>query len=332
MKAKETPSLLKPTGSRAAIILAGGDGMRLRPLTRFISGKDIPKQFCILDGKRTLLEETRERVRRNIAIENTLVVVNREHEPFYESLLDDLPASNLVVQPSNRGTAVGIMYGLARLCRRSPESAVTIFPSDHFVADDEPFMRHIEASMAAVEARPELTVILGIEPNCAETSYGWIEPAEQLDDTAQAPLLRVARFWEKPCRALAEKLWTRGCLWNSFVITARADVLMAMLARHMPTHHAVLSELAALSGEFEDVAAELAYRDMECVGFSEEILSRVPRNLVVRPVADVGWSDLGEPRRVIEMLTAVGRKPAWAKLAREQQMPWACDQSMITPE
>jgi len=105
-------NIRQPT--RAAVILAGGNGTRFRELSRKIAGHDLPKQFCRVIGEATLLDQTRKRVALSVPAELTLAVVTRAHERFFVSLLADMPAQNVVVQPDNRGTAPAILYSLLR--------------------------------------------------------------------------------------------------------------------------------------------------------------------------------------------------------------------------
>ena len=132
--------------NRAAIVLAGGDGTRLRSLTKFIVGCEIPKQFCSVAGEQTLLEDTLERTALGVPRDNTVVVVNREHRPYYMPLVAGLEPRQVVEQPCNRGTAPAIFYGIRRLMDLDCEATVAIFPSDHFVGNDEAFMRQVQSA------------------------------------------------------------------------------------------------------------------------------------------------------------------------------------------
>jgi mannose-1-phosphate guanylyltransferase len=111
-----------------AVILAGGDGTRLKSLTRHIAGDERPKQFCSVLGRGTLLEETQDRAALEVTPERTLYVINRAHERFYRPVLKNQPTDNLVVQPGNRGTAPAILYSLLRIAARDPRAARRLFP------------------------------------------------------------------------------------------------------------------------------------------------------------------------------------------------------------
>lgn len=231
-------------GRRWAVILAGGDGMRLRPLTRELAGDDRPKQYCRVVGSETLLTQTRRRVARSVSPQQTLVVVTRHHERFYRDALSDLPPHAVVVQPENRGTAAGILYPLLHLETLTAGDAVALFPSDHHVSDDDAFMAHVDAAFAAVQACPDLTMLLGIRPERAETEYGWIEPGPPvLPLVRPRPMLvsSVQRFWEKPAPAVAAALAARGCLWNSFVLVARVSTLVGLVREAVPALYRTLS-------------------------------------------------------------------------------------------
>lgn len=134
--------MVRPNGSdRWAVVLAGGDGVRLRSLTRRITGDERPKQFCRILGGRTLLEQTRRRAGLAVTSDRIVPVVTRAHEQFYAAPLADLPERQLAVQPENRGTGAAILYALLRIAALAPTGRVVVLPSDHYVSDESPTTR-----------------------------------------------------------------------------------------------------------------------------------------------------------------------------------------------
>ncbi len=284
---------------RWAIILAGGEGTRLRSMTRRIMGRETPKQFCPILGSRTLLQETLLRSSQLIAPERTLISLMRAHSPFYTRILSDTPAETLIVQPRNRGTACAILYALMRLTELNPEATLAIFPSDHYISDDRAFIDHLDLAFRAAAELPYMTLLLGIRPNSAETSYGWIEPAAPLSYSS-VPIFQVRRFWEKPSAELAQQLWKLGCLWNSFVVVGRAHALHSLLMSALPRTYVAFSTIRpTLNTVFERDTVERLYEDLPGANFSHEVLECSPEHLAVLPVTGVEWSDLGEPQRVL---------------------------------
>jgi mannose-1-phosphate guanylyltransferase len=305
--------MMGPSDEKAAqfaIVLAGGDGTRLAGLTRQITGESVPKQFCQLMGDTSLLEQTRRRVSLLIDHKRIFTTVTRTHECFYASTLRRCAASrNLIVQPENRGTAPAILYSLLRLAADHPRAQVAIFPSDHFIGDDLKFMRHVEMAFAVTASRPEFTVLLGIAPQWPETAYGWIEPGDAIGET---PGFLVRRFWEKPGVELAAKLQARGCLWNSFVMIGQLSTLLGLFLIALPELYAAFKKIRPVLGTtFEEKTVGRLYANIPSIGFSERVLAEHPVNLAVLPVHGVEWSDLGEPRRVMDTIARTGIRPQW---------------------
>lgn len=293
--------------NRWAVILAGGDGTRLQPITRAITGDTRPKQFVPVIGGATLLDQTRLRVARSVLPDQTFIVVTRKHRRFYESLANEMPPNLLLQQPENKGTAPAILYALLRVAQRSPQAVVALFPSDHYFSDDDEFMAHIDTACNAVQAQPETVTLLGITPTSAEKEYGWIEPQRSVLGSAVRSITRVRRFWEKPSASLAASLMERGCLWNSFVMVGRVAALLRMTRAALPEMYA---RCKALTPVFETAAEQKAlarfYATIEETNFSHQVLSLRPQDLAVMRVGDVGWSDLGEPSRVLAALAQLG--------------------------
>jgi mannose-1-phosphate guanylyltransferase len=285
---------------RSAIVLAGGDGTRLRELTRQIAGDDRPKQFCPLVGDGTLLDETRRRVAVSVAPSRTFFSVTTTHARFYTPLLADVRSRQLVAQPENRGTASAILYALMRVAAVAPHDAVAILPSDHYVSDDEQFMAHADAAFDLVTVRPDLVTLLGITPDRAETEYGWIEPAQLIPGPRGQPFFGVWRFWEKPDAARAQTLHDGGCLWNSFVMVGRAATLLGLIEETLPDlTHAFLPIRRFMGTPLESTVVEAVYRGLPAADFSRSVLGRSASRLAVLPVRGVAWSDLGRPERVL---------------------------------
>lgn len=292
---------------RWAVILAGGDGTRLQSMTRAISGDNRPKQFVPIIGGSTLLNQTRRRIALSIERDRTLIVVTQKHRQFYEPLRRELSPNLLVEQPVNKGTAPAILYALLRVAAKSPNAIVALFPSDHFFADDEEFMSHVEVAMDAAVIQPETVILLGITPTTPETEYGWIEPHVSILANAQRSITRVKKFWEKPSSSVATSLMARGSLWNSFVMVGSVEALLKLTRAAMPELFTVFNSLTStFETEREDKALAEVYSLIDDSNFSHQVLAVRPEDLMVMRVGDVGWSDLGEPKRVLSTLARIG--------------------------
>jgi mannose-1-phosphate guanylyltransferase len=315
----DTTSTLERADSRGAdrwaIILAGGDGTRLRPLTRVIAGDERPKQFCAILGEETLLGQTRSRVALGVRPAQTLFVLTQTHQPFYNSLLSDVPREHLVVQPKNAGTAPAILYSLLRLSRAAPSSTVAFFPSDHYFSDDAVFMSYVESAFEDARSRDDVVILLGIKPEGPEGEYGWIEPLSSGATTRTNALYRVSRFWEKPTPEFARGLMERGCLWNSFVMVGRASAFLELIRLAAPELFDRFGavEPALSTSQEERMIGEL-YAHLRDVNFSQHVLAARPGNLAVLPVGGLTWSDLGKPQRVLSTMADVGLSPVAERL------------------
>lgn len=287
------------------MLLAGGDGSRLRSLTQKIAGDARPKQFCPLFGGKTLLNQTQERIEPVFGPDRTMFVVTRAHERYYQDDLRRADGSRIVVQSQNRGTGVAIATALLRILQCEEDPLVAFFPCDHYYSDNEAFARTIRSAMAFSGQYPGSIVLLGAEAHYPETEYGWIEPGFAIESAGAAQLLRVHRFWEKPNPHEARELMACRCLWNTFVTIGRASTFAELLRSQIPDVMMQLAE-AVSQGDID-----AAYRGVRAVDFSREVLARMPHRLLAVRDAGSGWADLGNPARVVDTLVRNRIEPAW---------------------
>jgi len=292
---------------RWGVILAGGDGKRLLPLTRRITGDDRPKQFCCVIGGETLLHQTQSRVASIVPPHQIFVVLTKAHQPFYADQ-DDLPAECLLIQPGNRGTGPAVLYSLTRVQHRDSKALVAFFPSDHYFSDEPALHAYVDSAFREAECQPERVILLGISPDTPEADYGWIQPGAPLRGSS---IFRVERFWEKPCQSLACTLLSRGCLWNSFIMVGRAHAFVNLIQRAFP---ALLQSFCAMTSGLalaDQMALNDLYSQTPTVNFSEQVLSACPTALGVLRADGLGWSDLGDPGRVLSVLARKGIQREW---------------------
>jgi mannose-1-phosphate guanylyltransferase len=288
-----------------AVLLAGGDGVRLRELTMRIAGDDRPKQFCPILGAESLLRQTRARLDPLFSGDRQVFVVSDAHERYYSKELADAKESLVIAQPLNRGTAVGIIVALVQVMQADPDAIVGFFPCDHHYCDDESFRSIVRAATVGVEQFSQSLVIVGAEAEYAETDYGWIEPGPAVWETQGKPLCRVNRFWEKPALPKARALLQSGCLWNTFVAFGSAATFLELVCSEVP--EVVLAVTRALADR--DLAP--TYAQLPIVDFSRDILTHQANRLLVLRDSGSGWADLGSPNRVLGLLAKNVNPAAW---------------------
>ncbi len=287
-----------------ALLLAGGDGVRLRELTREIAGTPIPKQYCKLWYGSSLLESTLTRANLFAPRDRISVIVNQDHLHLAREQLSSLPESNILVQPLNRDTGPGMLFSLLNLERRYPGAIVVALPTDHFVDNDRAFMAHVLRGVGIITRMPDKIAVLGISPDRPETGYGYILPADPLVSSEKA--YYVEAFEEKPDLINAQEIISRGGLWNTFVMVFKISRMLELVGNLVPHHLERLSILEA----FPEKAAEI-YRDLESWNLSIEVLSKIPEHLIMLEVANVHWSDWGTRESVERTYKTLNMVPFW---------------------
>jgi len=265
---------------RAVLILAGGAGTRLWPL----STDARPKQFLrIFDGQ-SLLQKTWGRLRRQTSADLMFVSTNERYAPLVRELLPDLPPDNILVEPARRNTAPAIATCCASIAMRHPAATVGIFPSDHWIGDETAFEETVTRAFAFAESSDYL-VTIGLQPTEPNTGYGYLE----LDETLEAPISRLARFVEKPDRNRAEAFIAAGnFLWNGGMFVWKLETFAAALRAAAPEIHDLAERFAA---EQDPAVAIGHFESMPSISIDYALMEKATKVATVR--ADMGWSDVG---------------------------------------
>ncbi len=299
-----------------AVVLAGGEGARLRPLVRRAFGEERPKQFCRLLGPRSLLRQTLDRVRLRVPPERTVVVGVERHARYLAAELGPRPGPTLLQQPESRGTAAAVLLAGQWIAARDPRATVAFFPADHFIREEAVFMEHVADAARFIGREPGWMVLLGVPPSEPEPEYGWIDPGERIAWTGRAPIYRVRRFLEKPSRDLAQALFRQGCLWNTLVFVAQVGTLLATGRACVPSLAGRLGVLSAFwDSDREQWALRQAYALAPTRNFSREVLQAGAQAVAVLKMPDLAWCDLGSPARVLKTLAASGIDVPWLATA-----------------
>jgi mannose-1-phosphate guanylyltransferase len=274
------------------VILAGGSGTRFWPRSR----RARAKQVLALDGERSMIQQTVERLKPLAGLDRTWVITNEFLAHEIEDQLRGVPAGQIVSEPVARNTAPACGLAAFIIERQNPAAVLGVFPSDHVIADEPRFLKALQKGIA-LAAAGENMVVLGIEPTRPETGYGYIETG---DFTSDDSALRVRRFTEKPNQIKAEEFVSSGnYYWNSGMFLWTARTLANAVREHLPETAPMLEKIGSCYGtpEFEGCFREF-YPKCENISVDYAVLE--PRsakgehksNLFCLP-AEFSWNDLG---------------------------------------
>jgi mannose-1-phosphate guanylyltransferase len=274
------------------VILAGGSGTRFWPRSR----RARAKQVLALDGERSMLQQTTERLKPLAGLDKTWIITNEYLAHEIADQLPGVPAGQIVQEPVARNTAPACGLAAFLIERDNPDAVLGVFPSDHVIGDEPRFLKALQKAIN-MAAKGDNIVVLGIEPLRAETGYGYIETG---DLTADDDALHVRRFTEKPNQNRAEDFVAAGnYYWNSGMFLWSARTLADAVREHLPETAPLLESIAAAYGtpQFDEVFRKL-YPKCENISVDYAVLE--PRsakgehlsNLYCLP-AEFSWNDLG---------------------------------------
>lgn len=286
-----------------AVVLAAGEGRRLRGLTTTATGETIPKQFCSINRRECLFELALERATAVAKPEQICTIVASQHRRWWQQPLKRMSPWNVVVQPANRGTAIGTALSLLHIERINPNATVLLLPADHFVRDEEILAKSLRHAARSAVIGPATIYLLGAEPDSVDTELGYIVPAcGNHSDGAD-----VREFVEKPDDGLAQKLISCGALWNMFIVAGRVEALLDLLDKAF-NFVSLMRSVMQGSGAGDVGAMARLYAELPFVDFSRDLLSHYPGYLKVQSVPPCGWKDLGTPTQVMATVRDAGRR------------------------
>lgn len=205
------------------LILAGGKGTRLYPLSR----SERPKQFLKVINNKSFLQNTVERVTPLIDKDNIYIVTNKEYQDKVKLELENINSNNIFTEPMNKETATCIGLSAVKLLKKDNDAIMVVLPSDHHIENEKLYIETLGQAVDIANKKRGI-VTLGITPSRAETGYGYIEMGQRIQ--GEIPSFRVARFTEKPNIEVARDFLLKGSyLWNSGMFIFRADALFRTL-------------------------------------------------------------------------------------------------------
>ncbi|OQX62540.1 MAG: hypothetical protein B5M51_05845 [Anaerolinea sp. 4484_236] len=271
-----------------AVIMAGGGGTRLWPLSR----RDTPKQALKLIGDQSLFQSTVSRLEGFFPSERILVVTVAEQAELLKAQAPDLPEANFLVEPAPRGTASVVGLAAAVLHKRDPEAVMAVFPADHFIRNRDLFYHLL--GTAVKTAQDDYLVTLGITPTFPATGYGYIQRGEKLPEDSAYPVYEVKRFKEKPQKEAAYEMSVRGGYsWNSGMFIWRTQAILSEFDRQMPELKSALDEISAsLASPELDSVIQKVWHSLKSETIDYGIMENAEK-VAVLPASGLDWSDVG---------------------------------------
>jgi mannose-1-phosphate guanylyltransferase len=259
-----------------------------------------------------MFQHTLDRSDQIIAPERRITLIAQDHGDEARSQLSSRPEGKLILQPSNRETAVGIFLGLTYVRTHDPDGTVLILPSDHFIYPEDTFLEMASSLARAARDLKQWIFLLGACPDYPEPDYGWIQPGTHLGWIEGYHVRRTLAFAEKPNLARCKAAMRAGALWNTMVTAAKVETLWNLGWHCFPDMMSLFEMFGDSIGTGqEDAVLQGIYDLMPSRSFSFHFLRELPNHIAVMELEGVLWSDWGRPERIAETLRQIGREPAF---------------------
>jgi mannose-1-phosphate guanylyltransferase len=281
------------------VILAGGSGSRLWPLSR----KNTPKQLQVILGDLTLLQKTYQRLRQEFSQNDIYIATGQDQAESIISQIPELLPSHLILEPMRRDTAAAIGLAAITIAKDFPNEVMININSDHFIKDEAKYLRAIHLVEKIISENSEHGVLIGVKPTYPETGYGYIKMGEELSDFGEFKVFNLDSFKEKPDLETAKIYFSEWeYLWNIGCFAWRVDVLLALFENHLPemSQH-LLAIQAAIGGEKYQETLSSEFSAINPISMDYGIVEKTNKLLVIP--ADFGWADIGHWKTVKDVLS-----------------------------
>jgi mannose-1-phosphate guanylyltransferase len=280
-----------------AVIMAGGGGTRLWPISR----KSHPKHVLPLIGDRTLFQSTFDRLNGFVSHEQIIVVTTSDQVDILRKQVPQILLDNILVEPTPRGTASVVGLAAVALEKRDPESVMAVLPSDHYIKNTGIFQQTLHNGISLAE--DGYLVTIGISPTIPSTGYGYIQRKEPLFGNYDFPVFKVRRFTEKPDPQMAKKMVESGNYsWNSGMFIWRSDRILKEIDHYMPDLMARLKNIsAAWNSPRRDMVLHSEWPQISPQTIDYGIMEQAD-NVAVLPADGLGWSDVGSWDSLFDVL------------------------------
>lgn len=280
------------------IIMAGGGGTRLWPLSR----QKTPKQVQpFLEDQQSLLQKTYSRLRRGFKKEQIYVTTTTAYYSLVKKQLPQLSSSNISLEPERKETAPAIGLAALRIYQRDPTAIITTVGADAYVENEKEYIKVIKLAGLLAKNYPSYTILIGVNPSYPEVGYGYIELGRPVTEIDHHEVFMVKHFIEKPSLSAAQKFLQRWeYLWNPALFTWQVDNLLNLYKKHLPQiYQRLLKIKKALRANKEEVVAK-EYSWMPQIAIEYGLLEKIKKIMVIP--ADFGWLDIGHWRAIHDIL------------------------------
>jgi mannose-1-phosphate guanylyltransferase len=280
-----------------AVVMAGGSGTRLWPVSR----RDHPKHTLPLVGGQSLFQTTVERLSKLFKNEKILIVTTSDQFDILHEQTPGIPVNNFLLEPNPRGTASVAGLAAAVINARDPEAIMALFPSDHHISNSDLFINYMKLAFRVAEM--EFLVTLGIQPTYPATGYGYIQKGNSIEGDYSYPVFNVVKFKEKPGEQQAEEMLKSDVYsWNSGIFIWKTSKILEEFLIQMPALRRTLDRIiTSLNESDSELILQQEWEQLEVQTIDFGIMESA-QGVAVIPTSGLGWNDIGSWDSLFEVL------------------------------